>query len=59
LIVQQQQNSKGKLYSLHAPETECISKGKAAKKYEFGAKASLAITNKEGFAIGAMSCSGK
>ncbi|SFV86882.1 hypothetical protein MNB_SUP05-SYMBIONT-4-1155 [hydrothermal vent metagenome] len=34
-------------------------KAKQLKKYEFGAKASLAITNKEGFAIGAMSCSGK
>ena len=55
-LINQQQHTKGKLYSLHAPETECISKGKAAKKYEFGVKASLAVTNKEGFVIGAMSC---
>jgi IS5 family transposase len=55
-LINQQQNSKNKLYSLHAPETECISKGKAHKKYEFGVKASIAITNKEGFALGAMSC---
>ena len=25
-----------KLYSLHAPELRCISKGKAHKRYEFG-----------------------
>ncbi len=55
-LINQQQNTKNKLYSLHAPETECISKGKAHKKYEFGVKASIAITNKEGFALGAMSC---
>lgn len=55
-LINQQQNSKNKRYSLHAPETECISKGKAHKKYEFGVKASIAITNKEGFALGAMSC---
>jgi IS5 family transposase len=55
-LIAQQQNSKNKLYSLHAPETECISKGKAHKTYEFGVKASIAITNKEGFALGAMSC---
>ena len=55
-LIAQQQNSKNKLYSLHAPEVECISKGKAHKKYEFGVKASIAITNKEGFVVGAMSC---
>jgi IS5 family transposase len=32
------------LYSLHAPEVECISKGKAHKKYEFGVKVSVAAT---------------
>jgi len=35
-----------KLYSWHAPEVECIGKGKAAKPYEFGVKVSLATTNK-------------
>ena len=50
--------SKNKLYSLHAPEVECISKGKAHKPYEFGVKASIAVTNKEGFVIGAQSCPG-
>jgi len=31
-----------KLYSLHAPEVECIGKGKARAPYEFGCKASIA-----------------
>jgi IS5 family transposase len=30
----------------HAPETECIGKGKAHKPYEFGVKVSLTTTNK-------------
>lgn len=35
----QRQNRRGpKLYSWHAPETECIGKGKAHKPYEFGCK---------------------
>ena len=33
-----------KVYSLHAPEVECIGKGKAHKPYEFGVKASIATT---------------
>jgi IS5 family transposase len=41
----QKQNQRGyKLYSLHAPEVECIGKGKAHKPYEFGVKVSLATT---------------
>ncbi len=43
----QKQRQRGwKLYSWHAPETECIGKGKAHKPYEFGVKVSLATTNK-------------
>ena len=34
-----------KLYSWHAPETECIGKGKAHKPYEFGCKATFTTTN--------------
>ena len=34
-----------KVYSLHAPEVECIGKGKAHKPYEFGCKVSVAATN--------------
>ncbi len=43
----QQQRQRGwKLYSWHAPETECIGKGKARTPYEFGVKVSLTTTNK-------------
>ncbi|PKO63528.1 MAG: IS5/IS1182 family transposase, partial [Betaproteobacteria bacterium HGW-Betaproteobacteria-16] len=38
----QQPKDKNKLYALHAPEVECIGKGKARKPYEFGVKASIA-----------------
>ena len=34
-----------KLYSFHAPEVECIGKGKACTPYEFGVKASIVTTN--------------
>lgn len=43
LLVRQRMD-KNKLYSLHAPEVECIAKGKAHKKYEFGIKVSLTAT---------------
>ena len=33
-LLAQQQQDKNKLYSLHAPEVECISKGKVAKRYD-------------------------
>jgi IS5 family transposase len=39
----QRQRQRGKkVYSLHAPEVECIGKGKAHKPYEFGVKVSVA-----------------
>jgi IS5 family transposase len=42
----QRQRQRGwKLYSLHAPEVECIGKGKARSPYEFGVKVSIATTN--------------
>ena len=47
-----------KLYSVHAPEVECIGKGKAHKKYEFGVKVSLVATSREGFVIGAQALHG-
>ena len=52
LILIQKRATKGKIYSLHAPEVECIAKGKAHKPYEFGVKVSLAVTHKEGFVVG-------
>jgi IS5 family transposase len=44
-VRQQRQNQRGwKVYSLHAPEVECIGKGKAHRPYEFGVKVSVATT---------------
>ncbi|MDE2602194.1 MAG: IS5 family transposase [Bradyrhizobium sp.] len=46
-IRSQQQRQRGwKLYSFHAPEVECIGKGKASAPYEFGVKASVVTTNR-------------
>jgi IS5 family transposase len=43
LIKEQRQRERGKkLYALHAPEVECIGKGKSHKPYEFGVKVSVA-----------------
>lgn len=52
-IRSQQRHDKNKLYALHAPEVECISKGKARKPYEFGVKVSLAVTHRSGLMVGA------
>jgi transposase, IS5 family len=54
----QQRHDKHKLYALHAPEVECIGKGKARKPYEFGVKVSLAITHRHGLMVGARSFAG-
>ncbi len=44
-VREQRQNQRGrKVYSLHAPEVECIGKGKAHRPYEFGVKVSVATT---------------
>lgn len=42
---QQRRQRRPKVYSLHAPEVECIGKGKAHRPYEFGCKVTLATTN--------------
>ena len=44
-VREQKQRQRGpKVYSLHAPEVECIGKGKAHRPYEFGVKVSVATT---------------
>ena len=45
-IRSQRQRQRGwKLYSFHAPEVECIGKGKARAPWEFGVKVSIVTTN--------------
>ena len=54
----QRREDSDKLYSLHAPEVECIAKGKARTPYEFGVKVSVAVTAKEGLVVGMRSMPG-
>lgn len=51
-ILSQKRKDKDKIYSIHEPDTKCISKGKEHKQYEFGSKASIAKT-KSGVIVGA------
>ena len=57
-ILSQKMKDKNKLYALHAPEVECLAKGKARKPYEFGVKVSITTTHKEGLVVGARSMPG-
>lgn len=43
-VINQERSDKDKVYSLHEPEVQCISKGKEHKKYEFGNKSAIAKT---------------
>jgi IS5 family transposase len=51
-LLSQTKESKKKLYSIHAPEVECISKGKAHKRYEFGCKVSMVTTSRSNWIVG-------
>ena len=51
----QKPKDKNKLYALHAPEVECLSKGKARQLYEFGVKVGVAVTATRGLIVGARS----
>lgn len=54
-VLQQQKNSSNKIYSLHESQVYCVGKGKDHKKYEFGAKASVAVTKNNCIIVGAVS----
>ena len=51
-IYNQQRTDTNKVYSVHAPEVECISKGKVHKRYEFGCKAAMATTSRGNWVVG-------
>lgn len=57
-IFNQFKTSKNKIYSLHEPHVECISKGKASKRYEFGCKVSIMTTNKSNWIVGSIAVHG-
>lgn len=51
-LLAQERHSKNKLYSIHASEVECISKGKTHKRYEFGCKVGLVSTSRGNWIVG-------
>lgn len=53
-VLAQKKKDKNKIYSLHEPEVQCISKGKEHKKYEFGNKVSI-VCSERGVILGAKS----
>jgi transposase, IS5 family len=53
-VLAQKKTDSNKIYSLHEPHTQCISKGKEHKKYEFGSKVSIITTKTTGVIIGAI-----
>ena len=57
-LLAQKPKDRRKLYSLHEPAVDCISKGKAHKRYEFGTKVSVATTTQGGFVVGMRSLPG-
>ena len=57
-IFTQIRNDKNKVYSVHEPAVDCISKGKAHKRYEFGCKVSVAATSRGGWFVGALAFHG-
>ena len=57
-LLSQQRQDKQKLYSVHAPEVECLAKGKAHKPYEFGVKVSVATTQTRNFIVGMQALAG-
>jgi len=56
-IFRQQRGEPNRIYSVHAPETQCIAKGKLRKPYEFGHKVGLVTTAKGQFVVGAVAFS--
>ena len=58
-IYLQKKTSKDKIYSVHEPEVECISKGKAHKRYEFGCKVSVMTTNRSNWIVAAKAHHGR
>ncbi len=53
-VLLQKKSDSNKIYSLHEPHTQCMTKGKEHKKYEFGSKVSIITTKTTGVIIGAL-----
>ena len=57
-LMQQRRDSKNKIYSIHEPQVECIAKGKAHQRYEFGCKVGFSVTAKGNWIVGAKAFAG-
>jgi IS5 family transposase len=53
-VLLQQRSDSNKTYSLHEPHVKCYTKGKEHKKFEFGSKVSILVTQKTGVIVGAL-----
>ena len=58
-LLHQQPKGREKIYVLHESDIDCISKGKARVRYEFGSKVSIATTLDEGFVVGMRNYAGQ
>ncbi|NQU41836.1 IS5 family transposase [bacterium] len=57
-LLAQKKTDSGKLYSLHEPHVECIVKGKAHKRHEFGCKVGLVTSARSNWILGAQAFHG-
>lgn len=57
-LLAQKPKDRNEIYSLHAPEVVCISKGKARNPYEFGCRVGIAATNRDGLVLAAKAFEG-
>jgi len=53
-VLSQKRADTNKIYSLHEPHVKCFNKGKEHKKYEFGSKVSILVTQRTGVIVGAL-----
>lgn len=57
-VLNQKREDKNKIYALHELEVSCIAKGKVEKKYEFGSKVSLAVSQKSNVIVSVVNFKG-
>jgi IS5 family transposase len=53
-VLLQKRSDGNKIYSLHEPNVKCYTKGKEHKRFEFGSKVSITVTQKTGVIVGAL-----
>lgn len=53
-ILSQKRSDSNKIYSLHEPHVKCYTKGKEHRRFEFGSKVSILVTQKAGIIVGAL-----